>query len=183
MRSALAASIYSRLRYHKGENVRDYTEADAALESDIIAACDELAALRAEVERMKKALEWIRDEAAMGYEYRDKARTALGAQPKPKRGVAAFFGKWPGDETEAELLEKLKELDGPDHKAEVVHWQLATDPPEDHVRVLVVCGDPYIRIAIAYYEEQWKTWNDGLGMVSEVTHWMPLPDLPKEGRP
>ena len=74
----------------------------------------ELAALRAENERLRKALREIeRHQLFIAPELADKsvivkiARAAL----EVKQGVAAFFGKWPGDETEQELLEKLKELD------------------------------------------------------------------------
>ena len=74
----------------------------------------ENAALRAENERLRRALEdIIKHQKTIAPGLAEKsavvkiARKGLGPQ-----GVAAFFGKWPGDETEAELLEKLKELDG-----------------------------------------------------------------------
>ena len=32
-------------------------------------------------------------------------------QQKHKRGIAAIYGKWPGDETDEEILAALKEMD------------------------------------------------------------------------
>jgi hypothetical protein len=36
---------------------------------------------------------------------------SLRAKQRPGSGVSAFFGEWPGDETEEELLHAIRELD------------------------------------------------------------------------
>jgi hypothetical protein len=43
-------------------------------------------------------------------EYRANTSCPLHGTPLPQQGVEAFFGKWPGDETDADLLGKLDEI-------------------------------------------------------------------------
>ena len=62
-------------------------------------------------------------------------------------------------------------------------WTPAANPPEDHLLVLVVSNNPFLRYDLAYYEAEWKTWSTGGNAVFGVTYWMPLPEMPKKVKP
>lgn len=47
--------------------------------------------------------------------------------------------------------------------------------PETYGKYLVACRGNNIP-QIRYYDGVWDVWN----CVAEVTHWMPLPELPKD---
>lgn len=49
--------------------------------------------------------------------------------------------------------------------------------PEDGYAVLVTCGKGY-RPFIARYDHVWKRWK--VSHTLRITHWMPLPEPPKE---
>lgn len=49
--------------------------------------------------------------------------------------------------------------------------------PEDEYTVLVTCGKGY-RPFIARYDHVWKRWK--VSHTLRITHWMPLPNPPKE---
>lgn len=49
--------------------------------------------------------------------------------------------------------------------------------PEDEYPVLVTCGKGY-RSFIARYDLIWKRWR--VSHTLRITHWMPLPEAPKE---
>lgn len=61
----------------------------------------------------------------------------------------------------------------------IQQWIPVTDrvPPDD-CPVLVTCGR-YYRSFIARYDHIWKKWR--VSHTLKITHWMPLPDSPKEG--
>lgn len=68
--------------------------------------------------------------------------------------------------------ESKRELSNP-------QWIPVTEkvPPDDRP-VLVTCGR-YYRSFIARYDHTWKKWR--VSHTLKITHWMPLPDAPKEG--
>lgn len=57
--------------------------------------------------------------------------------------------------------------------------------PEKNCKCLVcvdvdVWGKEYKAIAVEQYNEDWLGWYSDGGKIPNVTHWMPLPKLPKE---
>lgn len=66
---------------------------------------------------------------------------------------------------------------------EVPRWIPVTERlPEADINVLAITASGHFKVAgCNFYETEvyWRT-NDGLGNNS-ITHWMPLPDVPKDG--
>jgi hypothetical protein len=67
----------------------------------------------------------------------------------------------------------------------ISHWISAEErlPVEDEVLVL----NEYGGTTVAFYNHQYKEWNLAVGEIegsgtihSKITHWMPIPELPKE---
>lgn len=59
--------------------------------------------------------------------------------------------------------------------------------PEKNCKCLVcvdvdVWGKEYKAIAVEHYNEDWLGWYSDGGKIPNVTHWMPMPELPKEGK-
>ena len=53
--------------------------------------------------------------------------------------------------------------------------------PEDDATYLVYGRNGYgIVFAVYYGDGEWLTWDDLTNITRFVTHWMPLPPLPKE---
>lgn len=68
-------------------------------------------------------------------------------------------------------------LDSIDAQPTVSRWIPVTERlPEEDVNVLVAFDDGFIATT-CIIDGEWELWADA----GEVTHWMPLPDAPKEG--
>ncbi|NBW21742.1 MAG: DUF551 domain-containing protein [Caulobacteraceae bacterium] len=95
-------------------------------------------------------------------------------------GVKAFFGKWPGDETDEELLTMLREV-----RREGPRWiPVGELLPEPFIPVLVWFASPATRkckYAEVTHRGLGGDWQH-LHKFDKPTHWMPLPEPPPEVR-
>lgn len=83
------------------------------------------------------------------------------------------------DQMVAELKHLKPTICTADPEIEVVdrRWIPASDPPKDDKKVLVYTkhGSQFI----ASYDQQFRHWRCSKSL--SITHWMPLPEAPKEG--
>lgn len=95
---------------------------------------------------------------------------------KRARNSAVFLG-YPGDEVFREALDEIVRLNVRIEELEAVsRWIPVSEWIPESVRVLVHMSNHYS--VIATYFGQWQ--NDSGQVISNVTHWRPLPDVPVE---
>lgn len=68
---------------------------------------------------------------------------------------------------------------------EIPQWTPASEPPQDIGRYCVVLRGKYLGIRCVsraiYYDNHWREADRYVsGVLCEVTHWMPEPELPEE---
>lgn len=61
-----------------------------------------------------------------------------------------------------------------------MEWQPIETAPKDGTQILAPLTLGGIMAVVSWWDGMWREGTNGLGLKNEPSHWMPLPDAPKD---